>query len=432
MLSVGCEYTARIVDCTPLGAGIAKIDGCAVFVIGAVTGEMCRFVITEVQKKYAKGRLVEIIEKSEERRDVDCRIFADCGGCTLRHTSEKFEREIKKNAVIGAFRRMKISQGLVRDVIEPSLPLRNGVKLHFDEDGAFGFYEDGTNTLCKLPENGCHIIPQSFSDIARTVSSLASSGEASSPTELFIRSSDDGNIVVCLTGVRSESDERLFVVRLMSEYPKITGILTRRAEDEKFRLLAGSKYLESTVANLRFRISPEAFFQVNYEGAELIFERVLEYASRCDFSYCADLYCGTGTIGLMLAARFPNARFTGVEINESAVRDAKYNARLNGLRNIDFYCSDAARFADERSPELVVLDPPRRGLSQSMTDVVLKILPQNIIYVSCNPFTLARDAEKLSDGGYKIYELSPINMFPRSSHVETVCLLSRTDALGDR
>lgn len=425
MLAVGCEYTERIVDCTPLGAGIAKIDGCAVFVGGALSGEKCRFEITEVHKRFATARLLEIVESSCHRQAIDCPVFGTCGGCTLRHTSPSLECDIKRSSVIGALRALKPTDALVRETAMPSDARRNGAHFHFDKDGSFGFFEEGSSTLCRLPESGCMLLPREFCDIARDVSRACVDAKLKAPQELFVRRATDGRICVCVTGDLTEREAVVTAESVMSSHSSVSGFLTRGKLSEPYRLVQGERHIESRLSGLCFRISPEAFFQVNYKGAELLFDRVLEYASRCEFSYCADLYCGTGTIGIMLAAHFPNARFTGVEINESAVRDAKFNAKLNGVGNIDFYCDDAARFASEHSPELTVLDPPRRGLSQNMLATVLTIMPQSIIYVSCNPFTLARDLKALREAGYAIRELSPINMFPRSSHTETVCLLAR-------
>lgn len=422
MLKAGNEYTEKITDCTSLGAGTAKVDGFTVFVNGALPGETCRFKITEVKKRYAHATLLEILEISPDRRKADCTVFENCGGCTLCHVSPSLECDIKRNTVMNAFRQLKLPSEKIKPIEYPTTVLRNGVHIHIAENGDFGFYAEGSNSVCPFPKDGCLLIPSEFCEIAKCVSASLSEQYAL-PAQLFVRQSTSGTISVCLTTQNTHALPTL-IGTLSLQHPNISGISARQNETENYHAVFGTPYIESKIADLVFRISPEAFFQVNYSGAELLFSKVLEYASHCDFSHCADLYCGTGTIGLILAAHFSNAHFTGVEINKSAVRDAKYNAKLNKIKNMDFYCDDAARFATEKSPELVVLDPPRRGLSKKMISVVLQIRPQNIIYVSCDPFTLARDCEKLLGGGYEIHELSPINMFPRSSHVETVCLLT--------
>ncbi len=425
MLKVGSEYTERISDSTALGAGIVKLDGFAVFVFGALTGELCRFRITEIKKRYAHARLLELLEASPDRREVDCAVFENCGGCTLRHASPSLECDIKGHCVMNAFRQLRLAPEKLAPTEYPSDETRNGVHIHIAENGDFGFYAEGSNSVCRFPEDGCRLIPSELCDIAKCVSDGAARQDAL-PAQLFLRRSTSGQIAVCITSRRAELLSGLSE-KLTESNANITGVLARKSEDEPYRLLCGTPFLESTLSSLRFRISPEAFFQVNYAGGELLFAKVLEYAKRCEFSYCADLYCGTGVLGIVAAAHFRSARFVGVEINESAVADARVNAELNGLTNISFYCGDAARFASESSPELVILDPPRRGLSDSMKSVVLKIAPPSIIYVSCDPFTLARDCAVLTQKGYTLEELSPINMFPKSSHVETVALLRRCD-----
>lgn len=426
MLSPCCEYTAKIVDNTVLGAGIAKIDGCAVFINGAVKGDVCRFVITEAKKNFAVGKLIEIISEGNVRILPDCPLFESCGGCTLRHIKEEYEAAIKENTVRSAFSKAGLREVNVNPTVMPCVVrYRNNVQLHFDKDGNSGFYEESSNTVCPLTKAGCAVIPKVLEDIGIASSVICKEQKLPFPEKLALRLSTDGNVSIAVTyGDNIAGCEKL-ADELTWRFQCITGVSAKSSGDSSYTSIRGDRYLETTLCSLRFRVSPEAFFQVNYEGAELLFAKVTEYAERCKFTHCADLYCGTGVIGMILASRYRDARFTGVEINPEAVEDAKRNAEMNRIGNIDFYCGDAARFAAENKPELVIVDPPRRGLSDRMIEVIKDISPENVIYVSCNPFTLARDVKKLCGFGYKIYEVTPVNMFPRTGHVECVVSLTR-------
>ena len=428
MLSLGCEYIAEITDCTVLGAGVARCDGCAVFVKGAVTGELCRFVIREVKKTFASADLIEVISRSDKRTKSDCPIHESCGGCTLRHVTKEYEAEIKENTVRSAFSKAGLRDVNVKPCLMPSAErYRNNVQLHFDVCGNVGFFEEESNTVCPLSSAGCRVIPTLLEEIGIASGEIIKKLHLPYPEKLAMRLSTDENVCVSLTYDKDSRGKHRFADELTKRFPAVSGVSARLRCESAYSLVKGERYIETSLMGLRFRISPEAFFQVNYEGAELLFGKVAEYAAKCDFTYCADLYCGTGVIGMILAHLYRGARFTGVEINAEAVEDARMNAKLNRIDNIDFYCGDAGRFAAEKSPELVVLDPPRRGLSDRMIKVITDISPQSVIYVSCNPFTLARDAKKLCDFGYKIYEATPVNMFPRSGHVETAVLLCREE-----
>ena len=427
MISVGCDYTERMADSTILGAGVAKIDGLAVFVNGAAAGDLCRFKITEVKKNFAFAELVEIIEDSPYRVPSDCPLSDRCGGCTLRHVTSEYESEIKKNTVKGAFRKAGLSDNSVAEVLTPSVErYRNNVQLHFGADGTFGFYEEESSKVCPLNSDGCVVIPEIFYSIGKTVSVFLRTNALPYPERLSLRQSQGGDVCAALSFTNTVPDITKLAEAVMNSFTSVTGVVAKASDEKHYSTVRGERYIETSLMGLKFRVSPEAFFQVNYEGAALLFAKVIEYADRCSFTYCADLYCGTGVIGIILASRFTDARFTGVEINPEATEDAKRNAKLNNIGNIDFYCGDAGKFAAKESPELVVVDPPRRGLSDSMINVITEISPENVIYVSCNPFTLARDLKKLCDFGYKIYEATPVNMFPRSGHVECVVSLTRT------
>ncbi len=425
MLQKGQVYDALITDTTMLGSGVTRISAFAVFVSGALTGDECRIEITDVKKSFALAKVLEILTPSENRIENDCPLFPRCGGCAFRSASYDFEGKLKRSAVEDAFRKAGVTVGKVNDTVQPpERGYRNKVTFHFDKVGRVGFYESSSNTLLPLSGCSCALASAGFCEIAEETSRFLVSGSIAPPTEMMLRRSDDGKVHVALTGVKNQ-EAATIAEHIMASHRAVIGVSSRVSSKERYKPVAGDGAIVTSFCGLDFRVSPEAFFQVNYEGAERLFGCVTDIASREGFTRCADLYCGTGTIGMILASRFKDARFWGVEINASAVEDAKYNAKANGLDNISFYCGDAGKFSADGELDLVLVDPPRAGLSESMTEILGEIGSERIIYVSCNPFTLARDVKRLESYGYRATEATPVNMFPRSEHCEVVCALEK-------
>ncbi len=416
-MEIGRIYErVEITDISPLGSGFAKCDGMGVFVPGAVTGDVCTFEITEVKKSYATARLLSVDEPSSRRCDVGCLNFPACGGCTMRHIDYALECDIKESFVKGALSKAGLRDVKVKPIIAPFEDgFRNKATFRL-EGGSAGFYSEGSHSIVPLMGEACPIVPESFSRIAEMAARLCLRAE-----KLTVRASTKGELHLSFEGGSAEELMEC-ADTLRCEFPCVTGVTLLR-DGEPAELIHGERYLISELCGLKFRISPEAFFQVNYEGAEAMMDKVIEYAGRCEFDTCADLFCGTGVIGLLLASRYPERRFVGLEINPRSVEDAERNRRINKIKNIDFICKDAAKV--EGQFELSVVDPPRRGLSSFMVKSLTRFMPKAIIYVSCNPATLARDAALLADKGYVIEEATPVNMFPRSGHCEVVCLLRR-------
>ncbi len=425
MLQKGEIYSVTITDSTILGSGVAKIAGFAVFVEGAVSGDECEVEIVDIKKNFAFAKCIKVTKPSEKRIQNDCPLFPACGGCALRNVSYGFEGEIKKRAVTSAFKKVGIDVAVKDTVMPEETSYRNKVTFHFDRVGNVGFFESGSNKLLPLDGTVCAIAPVEFCRIAAEASLYIKEADISSPTEMMLRKNDGGEILLALTGKMPRYELSKLAEHITAFDSRIIGVVSRENEKDKYASVLGESHITTRLCGVNFRISPESFFQVNYQGAEALFSVVLEAAGREDFQKCADLYCGTGTIGMILASRFNDAKFWGVEINESAVEDAKYNAKLNGFDNISFYCGDAGKFSADIELDLVLVDPPRAGLSESMTDILGNIGSERIIYVSCNPFTLARDAKRLEGFGYEVSEVTPVNMFPRSEHVETVAILEK-------
>lgn len=414
-------------DQTILGSAVGRLDGMAVFVKGGVAGDVCEVLITDVKKSYALAQIVRVVSPSVERIASDCPISDACGGCVHRSVNYAFEGKVKENAVRSAFSKAGVIVGEFKPIVMPeSEHYRNKVTFHFDKEGFIGFFAPESKRLIRLGDVSCKVAHTAFSKIAHSVDNAVRENCIDGLSSLTLRRSSAGDICVCLTGKLDAADTDI-LVRTLCRTPEVTGVVIRGSEREKYKCVMGEKALTSTLAGLNFRISPEAFFQVNYGGAEALLNEALSIAEKTRANEIADLYCGTGTFGLVLASRLTWAHVTGIEINAEAVADAKYNARLNGIRNIDFFCGDAADYAKEKKPELVVVDPPRRGLSPEARELLASLGSENVIYVSCNPFTLARDCASLTESGYTVKSVTPVNMFPRSEHVECVVWLSKKE-----
>jgi len=436
------RFRAEITDMNENGAGIAKHDGCIVFVNGAVTGDICEIDVTEQKKNYALGEIVTLEKPSPLRCDSGCDVYARCGGCSLRHITFEEENRIKRQMVANAFRRAGLRDIPVRETLfsEPE-GYRNKAVFHF-ADGKFGYYSEKTNEpVAVLP---CPLLPDSINSAAGFINGLVSARENRLSgigfRYLYLRTTADGDLsVVFGVGSRKDIDlllESGMIPALAGAFPAITGILSAVGDmgspETRYSVLFGERELQDTLCSLRFIVSPEGFWQVNNAAACMLGQKVLEYASAVDFDTCIDLYCGSGTFGLILAAahREKHTEYYGVELNPRSIADAKRNAALNGLDNITFFCGDAADFrknipAEARKNSLVIIDPPRAGCSPKMLSSLTALSPDAVIYISCSPNTLGRDCARLVSEGYRIAEVTPVNLFPRTKHCESVVLLRR-------
>lgn len=416
----------EIIDVNSRGQGIARIDGKVTFVPFSAKGDVLDIRITKEHKNFSEGEIAGMVTPSRDRVPSDCPHFVKCGGCSLRHVSYRSEGMIKKATVEGALRKFGLDDAPVQDALMPCPErYRNKATLRI-VGGEFGYYGKSTNTIVPLGGSGCTLLPEEFCSIARDVAEVAGRNGLRD-VSITLRQSPDGGILVLLTvgEMPDPAAEGDLVRAVAGGREKVTGIAVEVEGSQRERVIFGSGVMELRQFGLDLALSPRSFFQVNYEGAEALLDVIERYAAETGFSECADLFCGTGVWGLALAKRFPEKRFYGADIDRGAIRDAKGNAARNGLRNVRFFAGDAARIPEGYSPDLVILDPPRRGCSDGMIGALTGIMPENIIYVSCDPFTMARDAAKLTERGYAIKEVTPVDMFPRTEHVETVVLMTR-------
>ena len=424
MLNIGDIYTVKIEDTNIYANGICHIDNMVVFVSGAITNETCKAKITKIHSKFAFADCVELIEKSEHRINPQCPHYDKCGGCSFLHTTIEFENEVKYNYVKSAFLKQRLNAEFEKTSCPVCEKYRNKVVLFFDGKN-FGYMQSGTNKI--VAHSACLLNDSIFDSIA---SYVAKELKDTLLRALYLRKSSQANAEIMACPIfYKRTDIASFAKRLTTEFTQIKSVFSAFSSDKDFALenvnfeyVLGNNYINDVLCGLSFRISPESFYQVNHTCAELLYEKAIHLADLNKSSTCADLFCGTGTIGIISAGK-TGATVYGVEIVKKAIEDAKFNARLNGLNNILFEAKDAEKF--DKQIDTCIIDPPRKGCSKFMIDTLLRLSPSKIVYVSCNVDTLARDIKALSQSYNISSPVSIFNLFPRTSHVESVVCLKR-------
>lgn len=436
-----------ITGITAEGNGVGRYDGMAVFVPLTAIGDTVKVLLVKVKKSYAYGKALEIINPSNSRIDSDCECFSKCGGCVFRHIDYRTECKIKEDRVREAMHRIG---GFNLDP-QPIIPAvcteryRNKAQYPIAKDASVGFYAVHSHRI--IPCSDCALQPQEFTRISQIVSDWIKEHGISVYDEqthkgllrhLYLRKgvvTDAIMVVLVINGHTVPKTDNL-IDRLKLEFPqKLKSVqLNENLKDtnvilgEKCRVIYGDEYIEDVLCKVRIRLSPLSFYQVNHDMAEILYEKAAEYA-KPQGKTVFDLYCGAGTIGLSMAGEAK--KVIGAEIIPQAARDAKFNAETNGIKNAEFICADAAVAADilaekEESAEVVIVDPPRKGCSEELLCIIAqKFSPERVVYVSCDPATLARDCAILEKNGYKLLEYTPVDLFPRTSHVECCALLCR-------
>lgn len=438
-------HTVTVTGYSEEGLGVARIDGRVVFIHGGVRGETCSVRILKVLKNAAFARVEEILESAPGRQPPDCPHYPACGGCDFRHLTYGEELEAKRQRVEDALRRIGGADVTVTEILEsPQVAgYRNKSQFPVSPDGLAGFYRARTHQV--IPAADCLLQSPQAGAIARAVEDYLRENGVSAYDEarhagllrhIFVRTNAAGQALTCLVvnGDRLPREEDL-VRRIRSACPDTVGVVlsanTRRTNvvlGDRYRTLWGQDYLEDTLCGLTFRLAIPAFYQVNRRQAERLYGRVLELAGLTGTETVLDLYCGAGTITLVMAQKAKRA--IGAEIVPEAVENARENALRNGVTNAEFFCGDAAAVAEKLAaeqlrPDVVVVDPPRKGLEASVIGSIAEMAPRRVVYVSCDPGTLARDVKRFHERGYALRQAVAADLFPRTKHVETVVLLSR-------
>lgn len=432
---------------------MGRYEGMAVFVPSCACGDVIKCRIVKVLKSYCFGIAEEIITPSGDRCDRGCDVKKSCGGCVFRHISYEAELKIKENAVKNAFVRLGGFDLSETDFL-PALGCdetdryRNKAQypVAADKDGkaVCGFYAKRSHRV--IPCSDCKLQPVIFSDILRDIMTYVNANKIPPYDEIsgkgllrhiyLRRGYHSGEIMVCF--VASKEDRKTFAPigqALMEKYPDVRSVIlsvnprnTNVIMGEKCVTVAGSDNITDIMCKNKISISPLSFYQVNTAQAERLYAIAKDFAALTGSEDVLDLYCGAGTIGLSMAGSA--GHITGAEIIPQAVENAKANAAANGIVNADFICADAGQAAkllseSGRTPDVIITDPPRKGCDTLTLDSIVKMSPDRVVMVSCNPATAARDCRYLADKGYELKKIRAVDMFPGTGHVECVALMTQ-------
>lgn len=450
------DYEIVIEDMTMNGEGVGRINGYALFVKDAITGDKIISRAVKLKKNYGYGRLMEIIEPSPYRVASPCPVSRACGGCTLMAMDYKKQLEFKNSIIKNNLYKI----GGIKDIELPPVlgmdnPYRYRNKAQFpvgtDKNGniIMGFYAGRTHSI--IPTDDCLIGTKDNAGILAKIKEYMLKYKVEAYNEeshtglvrhILIRSGfTTGQIMVCIVINGESLPGESELVKMLQTVPlcndgKIASIMTNINRDRtnvimgrECRLIFGTPYIEDYIGNIKYRISPLSFYQVNPVQTKVLYEKALEFAALTGKETVWDLYCGIGTISLFLAGKAKMVY--GVEIVPEAIEDAIENARLNGIENARFYVGKAEEVLPEKyekesiKADVIVVDPPRKGCDETLLKTMVDMQPDRIVYVSCDSATLARDLKYLTANGYEVKKVQGVDQFCHSGHVETVCLLSK-------
>ena len=445
MLKEGKVYPAVIEGYASGGEGVARIGGMAVFVKGALRGERADVLIEHIGHSAAWGRVERLLEPSPARIDPDCPYYGVCGGCQFRHMAYEEELEAKRQRVEDALRRIGGADLPVSVIHGADNTTRYRNKVQFPvAEGAIGYYRGRTHQVVDIDD--CLLQPETVTACRAAVKEWMERFHVPSYNErtgrglvrhLFLRTNRAGETLCCIVANGENlPHSRELVDSLRAATFGLAGVVlsvnTRKTNvilGNEYHTLWGRDWLEEELCGHTFRLSVPSFFQINRAQTEVLYRRALDFVGLTGGETVVELYCGIGTISLMLAEWVK--QIIGVEVVPQAVEDAKENARRNGLSHkTRFECGDAAEMAVrlEREgvrPDVAVVDPPRKGLAPEVVDTIAKMGPDWVVYVSCDPATLARDVKRFGALGYAPARVEAVDLFPRTAHVETIMLLQR-------
>ena len=434
-------FEIEITGTTDEGDGVGRAEGMAVFVPYALLGETVRVIIIKVCKSYAVGKLMEVVKPSIHRLKSECEYFYKCGGCRFWNTEYSAELEYKRQKVGDCLRRIGKLDIEVPSVLgaKSCRGYRNKGQFPVSGDG-IGIYAQHSHRVIDI--EGCIIQDETNPKVLKAVREWMADFEIEPYNEetgkgcirhIYTRCGDSGRMVCIVTNTEKLPYADQLVTALREQVEGLTGVLQNINEKRtnvvlgrKFRTLWGSDYIIDSIGDCKFKISPLSFYQVNNAQTEVLYGKAAEFAQLSGKEVVWDLYCGIGTIGQYMAKKA--RKIVGIEVVEQAIENAKENARLNGIDNAEYFCGTAEGLAPKlkgEKPDVVILDPPRKGCEESLLHTVAKVGAKRIVYVSCKPSTLARDLRILEDLGYKTEKVQPVDLFPRTHHCEVVCVLHR-------
>ncbi len=450
MPKVGQRHTVSVDAWGSDGSGVCRVDGMAVFVKGGIVGETCVIELEHIGHSAAWAHIVELLTPSPARKRPPCPHYGQCGGCQTQHMSYDMELSFKSDKITQALRRiggLDVAPVEVHGAPSP-YGYRNKVQFPVGPGGQIGYFRQRTHTVidvenCLLHHDRVNALRAAVKDWMEkfSIPPYDEKSHTGLLRHLYIRTNAQSQALVCLiANSHFLPHEQELVSTLRQDFPWLIGISlnvnTRRTNvvlGPETRSLWGQAHLEDSLCGLTFKLSPHSFYQVNHDQAQALYRKAADYAALTGTETVLDLYCGTGTIGLSLAQKA--GQIVGVEVVPQAIRDAEDNAQRNGVGNARFLCADAAQAAAQLEreglrPDVVVVDPPRKGLAPEVVETLRRMAPPKIVYVSCDPATLARDLKTLCQD-YRLVQAEGYDLFPRTQHVETVCLLDkRPDGLN--
>ena len=435
-------------DLTHDGAGVAKVEGYPIFVQGALPGEKAKVKVIKVNKGYGVGRLVELLERSAFRVDIAKEEQHRYGGCQLQHLSYEGQLKFKENQVRQVLTRIgKLADVTIHPVLGMEHPwkYRNKAQVPVGEkEGKLisGFFKprsheivDTNESLIQLPEvnEAIQVVKEICSELG--ISAYNEENHKGDLRHIMARYGKQSEelMVVIITRTTELPGKKKLLEEVVSRLPKVKSIIhnvnskrTNVIMGEKTKVIWGNEVIYDYIGDVKFAISAMSFYQVNPDQTKVLYDKALEYAELSGNENVIDAYCGIGTISLFLARKAK--KVYGVEVVSQAIEDAKRNAALNDIENVEFAVGKAEEvipnwYKQGVKADVLVVDPPRKGCDEALLNTITEMKPQKVVYVSCNPATLARDLRILEDGGYKTLEVQPVDMFPQTTHVECVAKL---------
>lgn len=448
-VEVGQIIENKIVDISFDGKAVLKQDNLTIFTDSGVIGDVVKVEIEKLKKSYVLAKTIEIVEKSPHRIESRCEYSNVCGGCQFQDFDYDEELKLKKSKVRNDLERIgKIQDYKLYDTIgaEELDHYRNNIQMPIMKSkgkAVIGYFEKASHRIVDIDK--CLIQEEIAGEIIKSLKEFIEEENVSCYNRrdnkgllrhVIIRTSKatkEAMVILVING-KDVPNLEVFVSKLMkikevtSLYLNVNKERTNLVTGDKYKLVFGEKKITDKIGNLEYKISPQSFFQVNTKQAEKLYEKVAEFANLSGDEVVVDLYSGIGTIGLYLADKAKE--IVGVEVVERAVMDAKLNAKINNIENAKFFEGTSEKMLPVLEqvgivPDVLVLDPPRKGCDEALLEDIVKYEPKKIVYVSCNSATLARDVKYLEENGYKVREVQPVDMFARSGHVECIALIQR-------
>ena len=408
MVNINDKYQVTVEKQDHFGLGITRVDGFLIFIENGLKDDEVIIRITSVKKKYAKAVIEKIIKSSPERVKPLCPYYDFCGGCQLMHQDYSDQLRFKELKVKELFSRYTSFDNIKinRILFGKDSNYRNKVIFHGTDK--LGFYKEKTNQIIEVP--GCMLIEKELNDIYKKVRLYKEKYVNEKIDELMIRKTSLNSVMISLKG---NINTNLFIKEVISDNIKSVYLNNK--------LIYGSNTIIDEINNMKFHILPRAFFQVNYNMMKKLYQVAIDYYKENSFNQVLDLYCGTGTIGILVSPYVK--KVIGVEVVEDAINSARLNKELNNINNIEFLLGKVEDYIESfKDIDSIIVDPPRSGLDKLTVDTILGIKPKSIVYISCDPTTLVRDLNILSEK-YDLLEVTPVDMFANTYHVECVCIL---------